>query len=488
MGRSGHNVKDRARGAIVALDRDDIVECAIMLKSIREHFLDSFKVPENCLDILAQHIVGMSLNRKWKVDEALTLIRKSYCYRSLPETDLLSLLNYLAGHYAPLEDRNVYGKIWFDSGEFGRRGKYTRVIYYLNIGAIPDEVKVSVYELRPKRFIGNIEEEFLERLQKGDIFVLGGRAYEFRYARGMSCYVEDRPDESPTIPSWFSEMLPLSYELAIEIGKFRESAERSLREGKDIETAGLPVDSSSEKALKDYLTLQWSYTSRMPTDRRGIVEETRDMKGRRVLVFHLLYGRRVNDCLSRVLGFIITKTLHADALLSTSDNGFAITLAEERDIDMSAVFDELYSTDIEELLRGNIRKTELLKRRFRHNASRSFLVLRNYKGYRISVRRQQMSAQTLLNVVEKIDRDFPVIKETYREIFRDLMDVERAEEIVDRFRRGETIWETIETEVPSPFAQNLIILGEPDIILMKDRKERLLEMHRALLERLDNKK
>jgi ATP-dependent Lhr-like helicase len=87
-----------------------------------------------------------------------------------------------------------------------------------------------------------------------------------------------------------------------------------------------------------------------------------------------------------------------------------------------------------------------------------------------------------------MDRDFPVIKETYREIFRDLMDVERAEEIVDRFRRGETTWETIETEVPSPFAQNLIILGEPDMILMKDRKERLLEMHRALLERLDNKK
>jgi ATP-dependent Lhr-like helicase len=212
------------------------------------------------------------------------------------------------------------------------------------------------------------------------------------------------------------------------------------------------------------------------------------MKGRRVLVFHFLYGRRVNDCLSRVLGFIITKTLHADALLSTSDNGFAITLAEEHDIDMDAVFDVLYTTDMEDLLKGNIRKTELMKRRFRHNASRSFLVLRNYKGYRISVRRQQMSSQTLFNVVEKIDRDFPVIKETYREILRDLMDVERAEEVVDRLRKGEMEWEIIKTDVPSPFAQNLIVLGEPDIILMKDRKERLLEMHRALLERLDNKK
>ncbi len=484
MGRSGHNVRDRAKGAIIALDRDDIVECAIMLKCIKEHFLDSFKVLENCLDILAQHVVGMSLTKKWSVDEALKVIRKSYCYRDLKGEDLESLLHYLAGHYASLEDRNVYGKIWFEGNEFGRRGKYTRVIYYLNLGAIPDEVKVSVYTLKPKRFIGNIEEEFLERLRKKDVFVLGGKTYEFKYARGMTCFVEERPNESPTIPSWFSEMLPLSYELAIEIGKFREGAEEALEEGRKIETKALPVDKNSEKALRDYISLQWAYVKRMPTHRRIIIERTKDTKGRMAIVFHALFGRRVNDCLSRVFGFVITKSLHVDAMLSISDNGFALIFAKNYEIDFDAVFKEIYKIDMEQLLKENIRKTELMKRRFRHNASRSFLVLRNYKGYKLSVRRQQISAQTLLGVVEKIDPQFPVIKETHREILYDLMDLERAKSIVGGLERKEMEWELIETDVPSPFAQNLIVLGEPDIILMKDRKERLLEMHRALLERI----
>jgi ATP-dependent Lhr-like helicase len=484
MGRSGHNVKDRARGAIIALDRDDVVECAIMLRCIKEHFLDSFKVPENCLDMLAQHVVGMSLTRKWKVEEALSVIRGSYCYKNLKREDFEALLHYLAGHYASLEDRNVYGKIWFEGEEFGRRGKYTRVIYYLNIGAIPDEVKVSVYTVKPKRFIGNVEEEFLERLRKGDVFVLGGNTYEFRYARGMTCFVEERPDESPTIPAWFSEMLPLSYELALEIGEFRENAERALMDRKDIKIKTLQVDKNSEKAIRDYFSLQWVYARSIPTHRKIIVEETKDMKGRKAFVFHALFGRRVNDCLSRALGFIITRALRSDAMLSINDNGFALILAEERPIDFEKVFEELYATDMESLLKENIRKTELMKRRFRHNASRSFLVLRNYKGYRLSVRRQQISAQTLLGIVEKIDPQFPVIKETYREILYDLMDMEKAKGIVEALKKGDITWELIETDVPSPFAQNLIVLGEPDIILMKDRKERLLEMHRALLERI----
>ena len=55
----------------------------------------------------------------------------------------------------------------------------------------------------------------------GDVFALGGRLYKFDYSRGMKAYVTEAKDSTPTIPPWFSEQLPLSYELAIEIGKFR---------------------------------------------------------------------------------------------------------------------------------------------------------------------------------------------------------------------------------------------------------------------------
>jgi ATP-dependent Lhr-like helicase len=100
------------------------------------------------------------------------------------------------------------------------------------------------------------------------------------------------------------------------------------------------------------------------------------------------------------------------------------------------------------------------------------------------VSKQQLSSQTLLNVVEGIDPEFPVIKETYREILRDTMDVDRAKLVLHWLREGKLRLRTISTEVPSPFAHNLILLGEADIILMEDRKKRLLQLYEAVMKRI----
>ncbi|MEM3062844.1 MAG: ATP-dependent helicase, partial [Nitrososphaerota archaeon] len=94
----------------------------------------------------------------------------------------------------------------------------------------------DVYKLPDKKYIGNIEEGFLERLKPGDIFVLGGKLYEFRYAKAMRCYVSQAPKEAvPTIPAWFSELLPLSFDLALEIQKFRKEMKKKFEKGENKE-------------------------------------------------------------------------------------------------------------------------------------------------------------------------------------------------------------------------------------------------------------
>jgi ATP-dependent Lhr-like helicase len=493
IGRSGHKFKDTAKGRIIVLDRDDLVECAVMLKCARERKLDEIQIPNNCLDILSQHIVGMALEKKWKVDDALKVIRRSYCYRSLKKETLISLLHYLAGHYAELEDQRVYGKIWFDEkdGVFGRRGKYTRLIYYLNLGAIPDEVKIDVYQLPSRRYIGGIEEGFLERLKPNDIFVLGGKLYKFRYARGMRCYVEAVPKEAvPTIPAWFSELLPLSFDLAREIRKFREEMKNKLRSGESKKeiiawlNKTLPVDEASSNSIYEYFKEQYLYAGKIPGLNEILIEETLDLEGRRFLVFHSLFGRRTNDALSRAVAILLSDQIRHSVGVIVSDNGFALHVPIKRHIDIEKLIERLKDCNLEDLLKRSVRRTELMKRRFRHCAARSFLVLRNYKGYKISVSKQQLSSQSLLRVVEEVDPKFPVIQETYREILEDLLDIKRAEEVLDYIKNGEIKVEYITTDPPSPFAHNLIVLGEADIILMEDRKKRLLELHEAVMEKI----
>jgi ATP-dependent Lhr-like helicase len=190
IGRGGHTLEKTSVGRVIAMDRDDQVELAVMIQQAYKYFLDKIQIPENCLDVLAQHLMGMSLEKKWNIKEAFNLVRNSYCYRNLKWEDFLSVLEFLSGAYHSLEDKKVYGKIWVDFKDmtFGRRGKYARVIYSLNIGTIPDEVKIKVRTLDGK-YIGSIEEEFLQRLMPGDIFVLAGKTYEFVKAKGVTAYV-----------------------------------------------------------------------------------------------------------------------------------------------------------------------------------------------------------------------------------------------------------------------------------------------------------
>ena len=110
IGRAGHKLHENPRGEFIVLDRDDLVECGILMKEMVEGHIDKAEIPKNCLDVLAQQIFGMAISRIWDIDEMLDTIRKSYCYQSLSEEDFLDVISYLAGEYA-LEHRHVYAKI-----------------------------------------------------------------------------------------------------------------------------------------------------------------------------------------------------------------------------------------------------------------------------------------------------------------------------------------------------------------------------------------
>ncbi len=493
IGRSGHALHDVTRGVLICMDLDDLVECAVMVKEAYKNHLDRARIPRKCLDVLSQHLLGMAINRKWTVKEALEVIRGSYSYRDLKESELVNVLTYLSGGYSQLESHKVYGKVWFDpeEGVFGRRGKYARVIYSLNIGTIPDEVMIKVYTTN-KKYVGNIEEEFLQRLIKGDRFVLGGGVYEFVSARGARVKVKPAFDSKPTVPRWFSEQLPLSYDLAVEIGRFREEIfsflTNGVEEGKVVEyivrECRTDVDSATliyRYFLQEYLFLKAMGIEEFPSHRNILKEKFLDEEGRLNIVYHTLFGRRVNDALSRACAYLAGEKTKRNIGVAVSDNGFILILPVEKEINP---LEELLQRNLREVLMKAVRKTELMKRKFRHCGVRSLMILRNYKGHEIGVNKQQISASTLLKVSEEI-KDFPVLKETYREILEDTMDVEHAEEVLEKLRKGEMKIIGLETDVPSPFAHNIVLIGMSDIVLMEDRREVLKRLHEMVVEKIN---
>ncbi len=491
-GRSGHQLHSTTKGRIIVLDRDDLVECSVLLKSAVEKKLDKIHIPTNCLDVLAQQIAAICIQDKMQVSELFDLITSSYSYHSLNYSDFIQVLEYLSGKYVDLEARHIYAKIWYDEATqmVGRRGKMARVIFMTNVGTIPDQtgVKVKIRE----RIIGTIDEAFLERLRPGDVFVLGGDTYRFKFSRGMVAQVEVSVGRPPTVPSWASEMLPLSFDLALEIGKFRKlmlekfCKNLTKKEIMDFINDYLYVDKNAANSIYEYFKEQFDYTNgAIPHNGRIIIEnyiEQRAGTTNRYIVFHSLYGRRVNDCLSRAVAFAISRVDHKDVELGIDDNGFYVR--SDSKVNILKILKLIKSNDFEKILSNAIDKTEILKRRFRHCAARALMILRNYKGRTQNVGRQQVSSMILMNAVKEINQNFTILKEARREVLEDLMDINNAKLVLQGIEAGKIKVEEITTTVPSPFAFDLVLMGYTDILKMEDRMEFLKRMHDMVLAKI----
>ncbi|HIP88952.1 MAG TPA: ATP-dependent helicase [Thermococcus paralvinellae] len=485
IGRAGHRLHDVSKGVILVLDRDDLVECTVLAHNARNRRLDRVKIPQNPLDVLVQHLLGMALEKVWDVEEAYRLVRRAYPYRNLSFEDFISVLRYLAGEYAGLEEKKVYAKIWLENGKFGRRGKMTRAIYYMNVGTIPDEAKIEVYTL-DKRFIGTVEEEFAERLMPGDIFVLAGRTYEFKKSRGNRIYVEPKEGAKPTIPAWFSEMLPLSFDLALDVQRFRREVKELLNNGRaeSFLMEKYQIDEKAAKAILGYFREQAKYST-IPDDETLLIEEV--LEGRRAkYFFHTLIGRRANEALSRAFAYLISKRKRCNVGIAISDNGFMLILPGEKRLSEEEIRALFQLEDLRGTLKNALDNTELLKRRFRHVANRGLLILRRYMGRKKSLGRQQLNAQTLLRLLKKNYPDFPLLKEVYREIMEDKMDIENAELFLSwvRERKIKIVFER--NELPSPFAFNLEVIGASDVVLMEDRRELIKQLHRKIMAMIES--
>ncbi|MEM4729379.1 MAG: ATP-dependent helicase [Thermoplasmata archaeon] len=483
IGRAGHGVYETPKGRIIVFDNDDLVECSVLVKNAYAGNIDRIQIPKGCLDVLAQTLVGMSLERRWGAEEALALIRRSYCYRDMPEERFYSVLSYLAGRHS-LEGE-AYAKISYrdEDRTFGIR-KGSRMIFFLNGGTIPEESSYKVFSEKGVP-LGTLSEKFVERLRSGDIFLLGGKTYEFDRSRGMKVFVKDARGRRPTVPSWSGEMLPRTFDLSLEIGRFRaEMAKRLVsKSGEGLQEWLMKeyrCDPGSAKSIISYFKEQLAISPKIPTDRRLVIEGYRDGRGNFNLIFHYCFGRRTNDALSRAYAYALTKEYGVNASISLSDDGFLITLPKE--IPLKKIEKLVTPENLERLLRASVKGTELFKQRFRHCAMRSFMILRNYKGREIPVSRQLYHASRILELLD--DEEFPVMAETFNEIFQDAMDIEGAMKVVEGIKKGrlEVCYQG-PTDLPSPFAHSLVLMGISDIVLMEDRSALLRELHRRVLSR-----
>jgi len=509
VGRAGHSPGETVEGRVFALDRDELIECATLLARAEDGFVDRVFPPEGAYDVAAQHVYGMAINRIRPDREVREVLRRAHPYRDFDEEDYERLMRYLTADYDGLESKNVYPKVWRDANDppdgdhhhsefpvgetlVGKRGRLARVIYMTNVGTIPDSFTCDVFT-RGDEWVGTLNESYLDTLESGDVFALGGERFAFRYRRGSKVYV-DRTSERPTVPSWFAERLPLSADLAREVLAFQ--AELLDRLTGDDPNAGpaavrawlreFPLDENAVRALARMYDEQVRYAGRagVSTPDRLVVEEELDRSEyKRRFYVHSVYGRRFNDGLSRLVASAVANRTDANVAVAVADRGFSLALPLNRKVDVAGIVADLNPETVRDDLREAVRGTDLLQRYFRIDAGRALMILKRYKGYEKSAAEQQVSAEMLLSFAAELE-EFAVLEETYRELLEDRLDVEGICDVVGRVSTGDLAVEHRVVDSPSPLAFGLATLVDSDTVIADDESAVLREFHARVMEEI----
>jgi len=508
VGRAGHQLGQTVTGRVVALDRDELVECAVMLKKATEGFVDRVFVPERAQDVATQHVYGMAINAVRPEAEVKEILRSAYPYRNYTDDEWEQLCRYLTADYPGMEEKNVYAKVWRDTNDppegehhyeeydvgqrlMGKRGRMARVIYMTNIGTIPDSFTCDVYTRSGSEWVGQLDEGYLDTLESGDVFVLGGDHFEYSYRRGSKVYV-DRTSARPTVPSWFSERLPLSYDLGREILSFQRELLDRLADGGPPEVRlwlrEFPLDENTVRAITRMFSEQIAYagSESVATDDRLVVEEAldHDEYERRYYV-HSGYGRRFNDGFSRLLAYYVAQRANANVQVAVADHGFSLSMPLNRKVDIEGIVRDVDPVEVRADLRASLDGTDLLQRYFRINATRALMILKRYKGYEKSASEQQVNAEMLLSFAEDLG-DFAVVEETYREILEDKLNVTAIEDVTGAIQTGEITVETVRVDSPTPRAFGLATLLASDVVLAEDESAVLQAFHERVLDEIDD--
>ena len=424
IGRAGHSVGDTSKGRIFPKFRADLLECAVVVKLMREGKIEPTVVPRNPLDVLCQQIVAIAAGVESDgeapvlVDDLYGLVTKTYTYAELSRELLENVLDMLDGRYPSQEFGELRPRIVWDrvAGTIRPR-KGARQLAVTNAGTIPDRGLYAVV-LPDGRRVGELDEEMVYEARPGQTFLLGASSWRIEEIQRDRVVVSPAPGVPGAVPFWKGDSVGRPKELGREIGAFSRWA---VDQTPELLEAEYDLDPLAARNLVDFLVEQQEATRVIPSDRTIVVERFRDEIGDWRLCVLSPFGGRVHAAWALALSAKIRDEAGLESDAIWSDDGIIVHLPDA-DEPPGADLVLLDPEDVEDQVVGELGSSALFGARFRENAGRALLIPRAYPGKRTPLWQQRLKAQSLLEVAKQYS-DFPIILETYRECLRDVLDV-----------------------------------------------------------------
>jgi ATP-dependent helicase Lhr and Lhr-like helicase len=475
VGRSGHHLGALPKGRLFALTRDQLVECAALVRGVRAGNLDELSLRDAPLDILAQQIVATCAVEDLGEDELFAMCRGAATYAGLERTRFDQLIEMLSEGVSARRGRTGAHLHRDRVGGRLRARRGARLAAITAGGAIPDNANYMVVQWPEETRVGEIDEDFAIESQPGDIFQLGNTSWQIRRIESGRVLVEDAHGQPPTIPFWFGEAPARTRELSDEVSDLRAAVEERLLAGAahDEVAAWLAAETSMQlgaaRQIVAYLAAGRAALGALPTRDVLIAERFFDEAGGMQLVLHAPLGGRVNRAWGLALRKRFCRSFDFELQAAATDDGVVISLGQPHSFPLDTVFGFLPSAQAEPVLTQALLDAPMFEVRWRWNVTRSLVVPRRFGGKKVAPYLLRMRAADLLSVVfpqaqaclENVpgDReipDHPLVFETIRDCMVEAMDVAGLRALLERIERGEIKVLARDTVEPSPLCHELI--------------------------------
>ena len=494
IGRAGHWVGALPKGRLFATTRDELLECAALVKAIHGGDLDRLEVPRNPLDILAQQMVASCAAEDFGEDELYDLMRRAWPFRTLERRDFNSVLEVLSEGIATARGRSgaYLHRDAVNRRVRARRG--ARMTAITSGGAIPETSQYLVVAEPEGTTVGTVDEDFAVESLAGDVFLLGTTSWRIKRVENGRLRVENAHGAAPGIPFWRGEAPGRTRELSDEFGRLREE----IACGKPIEAVMTEcgLDRRGAEQAVEYAQAGRTALGVVPTASCVVAERFFDEGGGMQLILHAPFGARINRAWGLALRKRFCRSFNFELQAAATDNGIVISLGEQHSFPLDAVFEFLRVATVEEVLTQALLASPMFTARWRWNASRALTIPRFIGGRKMPPPIQRMRADDLMAAVfpdqaacpENLSGeiripDHPLVKETIDNCLYEAMDLNGLRHLLGEIAEGRIRTAAIDTPEPSPFSHE-ILNSNPYAYLddapLEERRARAVQMRRSL--------
>ncbi len=496
VGRSGHWVGAKPNGHFFATTRDELIECAALVRSIRSGQLDRLEIPKAPLDILAQQIVAEAAARDWQEEDLYALVRSTYPYRDLDHKQFDAIVEMLSEGITTQRGRSgaylhrdrVNGRLR------GRRG--ARLAAITSGGAIPDTANYSVVAEPDGKVVGTVDEDFAVESLAGDVFLLGTGSWRIKRVEPGRVRVEDARGAPPSIPFWNGEAPGRTLELSEAVGGVREEIASHSDRAQQFLMEDCGLDDGGAKQAVAYVLAGAASLNALPTQKTVVAERFFDEGGGMQLVIHAPFGSRINRAWGLALRKRFCRSFNFELQAAATDNGINISLTEQHAFPLELVFEFLKPQTVAQVLTQAMLDAPMFTARWRWNASRSLALPRFRGGRKVPPPIQRMRAEDLLasvfpdqvacaeNLTGEIRiPDHPLVEETIDNCLHEAMDLDGLTRILEDMESGVIRKVAIDNAEPSPFSHE-ILNANPYAYLddapLEERRARAVQLRRTL--------